>query len=85
MKEPMKNPTSPILIITLTVITGLFITSATVLISLGKDITPMLTLIPVLATNVLLLFRVDKVEKNTNGNMSKLIDHALASENKNAK
>ena len=59
-------------------VSGLFIIGATVLLALGKDITGLIGLIPVLVTNLLLLVRVEKVEKNTNGNMSKLIDAALA-------
>ena len=59
-------------------VSGLFVIGATVLLALGKDITGLIGLIPVLVTNLLLLLRVEKVEKNTNGNMSKLIDAALA-------
>ena len=59
-------------------VSGLFVIGATVLLALGKDITGLIGLIPVLVTNLLLLVRVEKVEKNTNGNMSKLIDAALA-------
>lgn len=73
----MKQTPSPTLVIALTTVSGLFIACSTVLLSMGKDVTPLLSLIPVLATNVILLFRVDKVEKNTNGNLTKLIDHAI--------
>lgn len=73
----MNKQPSPALVTALTVVSGLFIACSTVLLSLGKDVTPLLSLIPVLATNIILLFRVDKVEKNTNGNLSKLIDHAI--------
>ena len=59
-------------------VSGLFVIGATVLLALGKDLTGLIGLIPVLVTNLLLLVRVEKVEKNTNGNMSKLIDAALA-------
>lgn len=72
-----KQPSSA-LVIALTTVSGLFIACSTVLLSMGKDVTPLLSLIPVLATNIILLFRVDKVEKNTNGNLSKLIDHAIS-------
>ena len=58
-------------------ISALFIIGATTLIALGKDITGLVGLVPVMVTNILLLVRVDKVERNTNGNMSKLIDAAL--------
>jgi len=61
----------------LTGVSSLFIIAATVLIALGKDVSSLVGLVPVLVTNLILLVRVDKVEKNTNGNMSKLIDHAL--------
>lgn len=63
-------------------VSALFVIGATILISLGKDITGLLGLIPVLVTNLILLVRVDKVEKNTNGNMTKLIDAALATKEK---
>lgn len=65
------------LAIMLTGVSSLFIIAATILIALGKDVSSLVGLIPVLVTNLILLVRVDKVEKNTNGNMSKLIDHAL--------
>ena len=65
------------LAVLLTGVSSLFIVAATVLIALGKDVTLLISLVPVLVTNLVLLTRVDKVEKNTNGNMSKLIDHAL--------
>ena len=58
-------------------ISSLFIIAATTLLILGRDITPLVGLIPVLVTNLILLFRVDKVEKNTNGNMAMLIEAAL--------
>ena len=63
-------------------VTALFIIGATILIGLGRDITALIGLVPVLVTNLLLLVRVDKVEKNTNGNMSKLIDAALQAKEK---
>lgn len=63
-------------------ISALFITGVTVLIGLGKDVTALIGLVPVLITNLILLVRVDKVEKNTNGNMGKLIDAALANKDK---
>lgn len=70
------------LAVLVTGVSSLFIISATLLIALGKDISSLVGLIPVLVTNLILLVRVDKVEKNTNGNMSKLIDAALASKDK---
>ena len=63
-------------------VTGLFVIGATILIALGKDITGLIGLVPVLVTNLFLLVRVEKVEKNTNGNMSKLIDAALENKHK---
>jgi hypothetical protein len=65
------------LAVLVTGVSSLFIIAATLLIALGKDISSLVGLIPVLVTNLVLLVRVDKVEKNTNGNMSKLIDAAL--------
>lgn len=65
------------LAVLLTGVSSLFIVAATILIALGKDVSTLIGLVPVLATNLILLVRVDKVEKNTNGNMSRLIDHAL--------
>jgi hypothetical protein len=63
-------------------VTGLFVIGATILIALGKDITGLIGLVPVLVTNLFLLVRVEKVEKNTNGNMAKLIDAALENKHK---
>jgi len=64
-------------------VSALFIVGTTILIGLGKDVTALIGLIPVLVTNLILLVRVDKVEKNTNGNMTKLIDAALQSKDLN--
>ena len=56
---------------------SLTIVAATVLIITGHDLTGLIGFLPVLVTSVITLERVHKVEKNTNGNMSKLIDAAL--------
>ena len=63
-------------------ITALFITGAIILLALGKDITALVGLLPVLITSIITLERVHKVEKNTNGNMTKLIEAALEQQRK---
>lgn len=69
----------------LTGISSLFIVAATTLLILGKDITPLVGLIPVLVTNLILLARVDKVEKNTNGTMAALVEAALRNKDNGSK
>lgn len=61
----------------LAIVTIFFMGGGVALIITGHDITAYMGLLPVMASQLLLLTRVHKVEKNTNGNMSKLIDAAL--------
>lgn len=62
----------------LAAVTMFFMAGGVALIITGHDITAYMGLLPVMASQLILLTRVHKVEKNTNGNMSKLIDAALA-------
>jgi hypothetical protein len=61
----------------LALVTIFFMGGGVALIITGHDITAYMGLLPVMASQLLLLTRVHKVEKNTNGNMTKLIDAAL--------
>ena len=71
-------PIDPKLASWLAIVTMFFMGGGVALIITGHDITAYMGLLPVMASQLLLLTRVHKVEKNTNGNMSKLIDAALA-------
>lgn len=71
------SPIDPKLAGWLAVVTCFFMGGGVALIITGHDITAYMGLLPVMASQLLLLTRVHKVEKNTNGNMSKLIDAAL--------
>ena len=62
----------------ISLVTIFFMGGGVALIITGHDITAYMGLLPVMASQLLLLTRLHKVEKNTNGNMSKLIDAALA-------
>ena len=70
----MKNP----IYLIYASIAGLTIIAGTALVITGHDITSLVGLFPVIVTSIITLERVHKVEKNTNGNMTKLIDAALA-------
>ena len=67
----------------LSIVSIFFIAGGAALIITGHDVTAYMGLLPVMASQLLLLTRVHKVEKNTNGNMSKLIDAALTAQNPN--
>jgi ABC-type siderophore export system fused ATPase/permease subunit len=71
--KPLKNP----LPLIYAGVVALTITAATILMLTGHDLTGLVGLLPVIVTSIITLERVHKVEKNTNGTMSKLVDAAL--------